>query len=113
MVGEQVVHEQRRRGTEDDLVDPSRLGRGERGPRASLDEALDYTRTDEFAARKPSNEQLVYAGRPDDVAARLDTLAVDCAADELVVISPLGEQEPRLTSFGLLAASLGLTARQE
>lgn len=84
-----------------------RLSRGERGPRASLAEALDYTRTEEFAGRKPSNETLVFAGAPGDVAARLTALVEQCRADELVLISPLGEQQPRLGSFELIAAELG------
>lgn len=80
-----------------------KLGRGERGARAGLQEALDYTRTEQFAARKPSNEKLVFAGTADAVHERLTELASDCQVDELVVISPLGEQEHRLRSFELLA----------
>ncbi|WP_194291487.1 LLM class flavin-dependent oxidoreductase [Cumulibacter manganitolerans] len=88
-----------------------KLQAGERGPRASLDEALEYTRSEEFASRKPSNEKLVFAGRPDDVAERLQALVDECAADELVLISPLGAQQPRLRSFEALAGALGLAPR--
>lgn len=86
-----------------------RLTRGERGARASLAEALDYTRTDDFAARKPSNEKLVYAGPAEQVAERLTALAKECQADEVVVISPLGEQSARLRSFELLAGAMHLS----
>lgn len=104
---------------DDDLADAAlatwmmfkdKLQRGERGPRANLSQALDYTRTPEFAARKPSNERLIHAGRPQEVAERLLALAEDCQADELVLVSPLGEPEPRQRSFELLAGELGLSA---
>lgn len=83
-----------------------KLQRGDRGARAGLQEALDYTRTEEFAARKPSNANLVYAGTGEDVAERLSALVGECQADELVLVSPLGEQEPRMRSFELLAQHL-------
>ena len=86
------------------------LQRGERGPRAGLQQALDYTRTEEFASRKPSNETMIYAGPPQDVAERLRGLVEDCQADELVLVSPLGEPEPRKRSFELLAAEFSLPA---
>lgn len=84
------------------------LSRGERGPRASLQQALDYTRTEAFAERKPSNQKLVLAGPPDQVAEGIHALVADCQADEAVLISPLGEQQARSRSFEMLAASLGL-----
>ena len=84
------------------------LTAGRRGPRASLAEALDYTRTDEFAARKPSNEKLLFVGKPDDVGQRLHDLAAECQVDELAVISPLGEQQPRLESFTAIGRKFGL-----
>ena len=86
------------------------LQRGERGPRASLQQALDYSRTPEFAARKPSNQRLVHTGRPQDVAEQLVGLVEDCQADELVLVSPLGASEPRKHSYELLAVELGLSA---
>lgn len=85
------------------------LQRGERGPRAGLAQALDYTRTDEFAARKPSNERLLHVGPPQHVAERLVALTEDCQADELVLVSPLGEPGPRKDSFRLIAGELGVT----
>lgn len=89
------------------------LQRGERGPRAGLQQALDYTRTEEFASRKPSNERLVHTGRPQDVAERLVGLVEDCQADELVLVSPLGAAEPRKHSFEMLAAQLGVSTAAE
>ena len=85
-----------------------RLSRGERGARATLSEALDYTRTDEFIGRKPSNERLVFTGSAAHVHERLDELVRECQADELVLISPLGEQPVRLRSFELLAEQFRL-----
>lgn len=87
-----------------------RLRRGERGPRAGLDEALEFARTDEFKGRRAAQLQRVFAGEPGEVASRLRQLVADTEADELVVISPLGEQAPRLRSFEHLAAELGLSA---
>ncbi|WP_134322541.1 LLM class flavin-dependent oxidoreductase [Cumulibacter soli] len=84
------------------------LQAGHRGPRASLQEALDYTRTEAFAARKSSSDHLLYAGAPGDVAEQLIELTQECQADELVLVSPLGEPGPRETSFELLAAELSL-----
>lgn len=81
---------------------------GVRGPRASLQTALEYTRTDEFATRKPSNETLLFVGTPDSVGERLHALAAECEVDELTVVSPLAEQQPRLQSFTHLAGQFGL-----
>ncbi len=85
-----------------------RLKRGERGPRASLDEALEFSRTDEFKGRRQTQLQRVFAGSPGEVAERLRRLVADTEADELVVVSPLGEQAPRLRNFEHLAAEFDL-----
>lgn len=85
-----------------------RLRRGERGPRAGLQEALEFSRTDEFKSRRASQLQRVVAGTPQQVNDRLDQLVADCQADELVVVSPVGQQEARLRSFELIAAKAGL-----
>lgn len=85
-----------------------RLRRGERGPRSSLAEALQFARTDEFKSRRAAQSQRMVVGSPQQVQERLDELVDDCQADELVVVCPLGQQEARLRSFELIAAEAGL-----
>lgn len=90
-----------------------RIKRGERGPRASLVEALEFARTDEFKTRRSRHLEKVFAGSPDEVAGRLKALVADAQADELVVVSPLGAQTARLRNFELLARELDLAAAND
>jgi alkanesulfonate monooxygenase SsuD/methylene tetrahydromethanopterin reductase-like flavin-dependent oxidoreductase (luciferase family) len=50
---------------------------------------------------------LVY-GTPDDLRARLEALAVEAQADELIVMTLSHAPEPRLRSYELLAQAFGL-----
>lgn len=90
------------------FVDQLRSGR--RGPRAGLDEAIAFSRTDEFARRRESLAERMFVGPAAEVAEGLRELARRCEVDEVTLISPLGLAEQRAYSFELLAKELGLTA---
>lgn len=80
-----------------------RIRSGERGPRPSLAEVLEYTQTSAFASRRASLREQVFAGPAAEVAARLTELADDCQVDEIALLSPLGERDLRISSLRLLA----------
>lgn len=85
-----------------------RIMRGERAPLASPEAALaiPYTEADRAQMRRTRDRHAV--GSPATVRARLEELAHECRADELIVTSTIFDHEARKRSYTLLAEAFGL-----
>lgn len=88
-----------------------RLERGELGPYPSPEEALAYPYSEGERIRVEANRQRHVVGTPAHVRERLETLARECAVDELVILTITHDFAARLRSYELLAEAFGLEPR--
>jgi luciferase family oxidoreductase group 1 len=88
-----------------------RLDQGLLGPVPSVAEAEAHAFTDFERARVERNRQRQIVGAPEAVKARLEALAAEHGADELVVVSICHDPAARRRSYELLAAAFALPAR--
>ena len=87
-----------------------RLRQGLFGPLPSPDEARAYPYTAEERAALSDRRRLMVTGTPEQVAARLQQMAHDAGADEVMVTTIVHDPEARLRSYALLADAAGLPA---
>jgi luciferase family oxidoreductase group 1 len=85
-----------------------RLRRGEFAPIPSPEEALGYPYTPLERSVAESYRSLAYIGTPETLRSRLEALADEAGADELMVTATIYDPEERLRSFELLARAFGL-----
>ncbi len=85
-----------------------RLGRGEFGPFPSPDEALAYPYTPGERAAADARRRLVVVGTPDAARDRLDAMATEAGADELMLTTMTHDPVARLRSVRLVAEAFGL-----
>jgi len=92
--------------------DLNRLRRdhGQYLPLPSPEEALAYPYTEADRARLVRYREKVFVGSPATVRAGLDPLIAACAADEVMIITPVFDHAARKTSYSLLAEAYGLKA---
>ncbi len=88
-----------------------RLFKGERGPFPSVEEALSYPYSDRERAYLESNRGRSVVGAPEQVRARLEALAADYGAGEIVAVTITHDPAARERSYTLLAEACGLKAR--
>jgi luciferase family oxidoreductase group 1 len=72
-------------------------------PTPTLAEAKAHVWTDEDRARAGAFRGRVFSGTPNDVVPRIEALAKECAADELMIMSNGHTHEARKESYSLLA----------
>jgi luciferase family oxidoreductase group 1 len=80
-----------------------RLQRGELGPFPTPEEALAYPYTPEERASVHARRALLVAGTPADVRARIEALAAEAGADEVMTTTMVHDPAARLRSYDLLA----------
>jgi luciferase family oxidoreductase group 1 len=85
-----------------------RFMRNERKPLPSVEEARDYPYTPLEREQARSTRQMLTVGTPEQVRARLEALAAEMGADELMVNSHVPVHAERLRSYQLLARAFGL-----
>ncbi|NJN51535.1 MAG: LLM class flavin-dependent oxidoreductase [Gammaproteobacteria bacterium] len=88
-----------------------RVERGEFGPFPSVAEAKAYTMTDAERDRVASRKEHQLLGTGRSVVERLEKLAIECGADELVVVSITHDFRQRVRCYELLAEAAGLRSR--
>ncbi len=74
----------------------------------SVEEALNYSYSDQERAFMDANRRPVIAGAPEQVAAQLAAMAEQFGADELVVVTITHDFKARCRSYELLAQAWGL-----
>jgi len=79
-----------------------RLQRGEYAPFPSPEEARDYPYTEIERASIQSRRELVIVGTPAQVRARIDAMAAEAGADEVMVTTLVHDHAARLRSYELL-----------
>jgi luciferase family oxidoreductase group 1 len=87
-----------------------RIHRGEFLPLPSPEEAAAYPYTPHERAIAESRRALQIAGDPATVRARIEALAAESEADEVMVTTMAYDPAARLRSYELLAAEFGLAA---
>lgn len=85
-----------------------RIGQGRNGPAPSFAEALAYEYSPAEEAQRRANRTRHTIGAPGRAGARIRDLAEEAAADEVMVLTMAHELAPRLRSYELLAAELGV-----
>jgi len=85
-----------------------RLYTGRAGRYPSIEEAETYPYTERELAILRHAEQRTVAGNPEQVRERLEALAADYEADELIVVTITHDPKPRRRSYELLAKAFGL-----
>jgi luciferase family oxidoreductase group 1 len=85
-----------------------RLQRGEYGPLPSPQEALAYPYTLQERAVADAYRRLQLIGAPRRVHERIEAMVAETGADEIIVVTMVHGHAPRLRSYELLAAELGL-----
>jgi luciferase family oxidoreductase group 1 len=85
-----------------------RFEKGDPGPCPSIAEAEAFEFTDAERARLDQRNKHTIAGTPDEVRARLESLAADHGVEELVVVTICHEFADRARSYELLAEALQL-----
>src|SRR5690606_8383990 len=83
-----------------------RLQRGELGRLPSPEEALAYPYTPLERTIVANHRALMITGNPERVAARIEELAAETEADEVMVSSMIHSHEERLRSYELVAEAL-------
>ena len=81
---------------------------GINSPVPTIAEAGQYPYTDADRRRIEHHKRRVVLGTPDDVKARLLELAAQYQADELMIITVIGDYDKRLCSYELVAEAFGL-----
>jgi luciferase family oxidoreductase group 1 len=82
--------------------------KNQHGPFPALEEAESYPYTDEDKARLRGIRARAYAGTPDSVKARLEKLAADYGAEELMIVTITHDHNARRRSYELLGKAFGL-----
>ena len=85
-----------------------RLYTGRAGRYPSIEEAESYPYTERELAILRQAQQRTVAGSPEQVRARLEALAADYEADELIVVTITHDPKARRRSYELLAKAFGL-----
>jgi luciferase family oxidoreductase group 1 len=85
-----------------------RLYTGRAGRYPSIEEAESYPYTERELAISRQAQQRTVAGSPEQVRARLEALAADYEADELIVVTITHDPKARRRSYELLAKAFGL-----
>ncbi len=85
-----------------------RLQRGEIGPLPSPEEALAYPYTPEERASVQARRGLVLVGTPEQVRARIEAMAAEAGADEVMVTMLVHDAEERLRAHALLAEAFAM-----
>jgi luciferase family oxidoreductase group 1 len=85
-----------------------RLYTGRAGRYPSIEEAESYPYTERELAILRHAQQRTVAGSPEQVRARLEALAADYEADELIVVTITHDPKARRRSYELLAKAFGL-----
>ena len=85
-----------------------RLHRGEMGPIATPEEAAAFPYTPRDRAVAESWRALQLIGTPPAVRERIEALAAEAGADEVMVSTIVHDQAARLRSYELLAGEMGL-----
>ena len=85
-----------------------RLYTGRAGRYPSIEEAESYPYTERELALLRHAQQRTVAGNPEQVRARLEALAADYEADELIVVTITHDPKARRRSYELLAKAFGL-----
>jgi luciferase family oxidoreductase group 1 len=88
-----------------------RLQRGVFGPLPSPEEAAAYDYTPQDLVVVANYRRLQVVGTPPMVREKLDALAAETHADELMVITAVHSHEARLRSYELLAAEYGMVEK--
>lgn len=87
---------------------PPSIPRAATSPLPSPEEALAYPYSAADLQQVRNSRRMLVAGTPDRVRERLDELATQLGADELMVTSHIHGHEERLHSYQLLADVYGL-----
>ncbi len=82
-----------------------RRARGEYHALPSPEEAMAYGYSERERAIVMRHRSQLFVGTPDAVKARLDQLAHDTQADEIMITSPIYDHEARKRSYALMAAA--------
>jgi luciferase family oxidoreductase group 1 len=85
-----------------------RRARGEYHVLPSPEEALAHAYTAEERAYVRRHRSQLFVGTPDMVKARLDALAAETQADEIMIASAIYDHESRKRSYELMARAYGL-----
>ena len=89
-----------------------RIRRGERGPLPTAEEAEAYDFSPEEMQLVEASRRMLVWGSPTTVSRRLQELAGELQADELMVTSHIASHEERLRSYRLLAEAFELAGRE-
>jgi len=89
-----------------------KIGQGQHLPYPPPEEALNYPYTDQERAVIEHNKANRFVGDPAYIQARLEELAADHGADELVVLTITYEFAARLRSYELVAEAFGISQRK-
>ena len=84
------------------------IGRGEFPPLPSPEEALSYPYTPDERAALEQFRALSITGTPAMVRERIEAMAAECSADEVMVVTNVHDAAARLRSYELLAAEFGM-----
>ncbi|MBL6750617.1 MAG: LLM class flavin-dependent oxidoreductase [Nevskia sp.] len=87
-----------------------RIARGEFLPLPSPEEALAYPYAADEREIVRQNKALTLVGTPAQVRERIEAMARDCGADEVMVVTNVHSHEERLRSYELLAAAFGMAS---
>lgn len=79
-----------------------RFRRGERGPLPSVEEAAAYRRSAAEEVVAAQTRAMLAVGTPDQVKRRLESLATEMQADELMISTHIGDPAERRKSYELL-----------
>lgn len=85
-----------------------RINRGEFLPLPSPAEALAYPYNEAERAAVRQYREMMVVGTPAQVRARLEAMAAESGADELMIVSNVHDHAARLRGYELLAAEFGL-----
>lgn len=85
----------------------ARMRTGERGPVPSPDEARAFGWSADAPPQGPMAELLI-AGTPDDVKPRIEAVAAEVGADEVMLMTIVHDHQARLRSYELVAEAFGL-----
>lgn len=89
-----------------------RLRKGEFLPLPSPEEARDYPYNDMERGAIRENRARHVIGTPEQVATRLQAMADDSGADELMIVSNIHDSRARLGSYERVAEAVGLSGAQ-
>lgn len=87
-----------------------RMERGQMGPVPTVDEALAYPYSDLDRLRIADIAAGMVVGAPEQVAGRLEEMALAHGVDEIVVVTICHDAEARRRSYALLAEASGLAS---